>query len=150
MQRQYLQVGDVVEHWFKGKGQEFPYTDELNLAGDQKILDRLYIFCSRFSKELGIDHEKIERVLWEACNEVMKSRMEPLSIRQFERGGKKDITVCITYFMRFQDLHNLVKSIPPKYGILIQDTGGNVSWARNMLIHRCATKYLFLMEEDME
>lgn len=63
------------------------------------------------------------------------------------------ITLAITHWQRPDALRRLLASIStfmPGYPVEIEDTGGNVSAARNRLQQRIATPYLVMMEEDFE
>lgn len=49
-------------------------------------------------------------------------------------------------------MRRCIASIEDTYGevrILVQDTGGNLSRARNQLVDRCETPYYIMLEEDM-
>jgi len=64
----------------------------------------------------------------------------------------RQTTFCITWHLRELDLQECVASIKQRYPsaeILTQDTGGNLSYGRNRLLDRCATRYYFMLEEDM-
>ena len=66
---------------------------------------------------------------------------------------ERDVTFCITYMsLRNDDLAEAVDSVRQYYPgsqLLTQDTGGNLSLGRNLLVNRVQTPYMFLMEEDM-
>lgn len=55
--------------------------------------------------------------------------------------------------MRPRSLTKCLRSIQQFYPNLrtdVLDTGGNVSWGRNVLVNRCQTPYFVLLEDDME
>ena len=63
-----------------------------------------------------------------------------------------DATFCITYYKRIGCLRRCIESIENTYGevrVLVQDTGGNLSRARNQLVDRCETPFYIMLEEDM-
>jgi len=63
----------------------------------------------------------------------------------------KDVTACITSFLRPESLKRLTQSLAtwfPKLAIDIEDTRGNLSAGRNRLARRCKTPFLWLLEDD--
>lgn len=61
------------------------------------------------------------------------------------------VTACITQHKRPESLERLLASIRkyyPELKILVEDTGGNLSAARNRLTQKCETPYMLLLEED--
>lgn len=97
--------------------------------------------------------ENIQAAILKACD-VVEARqitvLRPGELDKMNRDGKGEITVCITYYKRPHDLRRMFESVPRSYPLLVQDTGGNLSWARNQLIQRCQTQYALIVEEDME
>jgi hypothetical protein len=60
------------------------------------------------------------------------------------------VSAGITTFLRPKSLERLLASFPPNLEYTVEDTGGNLSAARNKLLDNCKTKYLFLLEDDFE
>jgi len=61
-------------------------------------------------------------------------------------------TVLVTTHLRDQCLQRCLDSIKrwsPGVPVMVQETGGNVSWARNKLLQECDTPFSIIMEEDM-
>lgn len=62
-------------------------------------------------------------------------------------------TVCITTYKRPDCLARLQESLNrylPNVPVLVQDTGGNLSWGRNRLIERVETPFALFMDDDFE
>lgn len=102
---------------------------------------------------LEITVERCKRLIIKSCDAV--ERRDDIELHQGELQGMQrfdgdgDVTVCVTYFLRPNDLRSFVASIPKNLRLLIEDTGGNLSRARNRLMERCRTKYAVIAEEDM-
>src|SRR4051812_3123450 len=63
------------------------------------------------------------------------------------------VTIGITAFRRPLSLCRLRESIRRSYPdcrVLVQDTGSNLSWARNQLARAVETPFLLLCEDDFE
>ena len=63
----------------------------------------------------------------------------------------ESITACITTYKRPESLRRLTTSLKqhyPNLPILIEDTGGNLSAARNRLAARCKTPFYLMLEDD--
>lgn len=63
------------------------------------------------------------------------------------------VSICVTSWKRPAELQQCVNSVAqhlPGYRVDVEDTGGNISRARNTLARRCPTPYFLLLEEDME
>lgn len=63
------------------------------------------------------------------------------------------VTACVTTFLRPAALARLAHSIErhwPGLPILVQHTGGNLSWGRNTLLARCETPFALILEDDFE
>ena len=61
------------------------------------------------------------------------------------------ITACITAYQRPESLQRLLDSIKrfyPDLPVLVEDTGGNLSAARNRLAVKCKTQYYLMLEDD--
>lgn len=64
---------------------------------------------------------------------------------------KDNLTACITTYKRPYSLRRLQQSIRkfyPNLPTLIEDTGGNVSAARNRLAVKCRTPFYLMLEDD--
>lgn len=98
-------------------------------------------------------------VIEEACKLAIKELQEEAKLTSLGVGelraaqrhkGTGDITVCATYYKRPEDFRRFSKSVPSHLRMLVEDTRGNLSAARNRLMQRCPTEFAFLCEEDME
>jgi glycosyltransferase involved in cell wall biosynthesis len=64
---------------------------------------------------------------------------------------EKDVTLCITTFLRPDALKKLEQSIDkfyPQLKRVIVDTKGNVSWGRNFAIKQVITPYCVILDDD--
>lgn len=64
---------------------------------------------------------------------------------------EREVTICITTFLRPDALKRLQESIKkyyPSLKVLVVDTKGNLSWGRNYLVKQVTTPYLLLLEDD--
>jgi hypothetical protein len=67
--------------------------------------------------------------------------------------GLRDVTACVTAYMRPDCLQRLMDSIQQHYPDLrveVEDTRGNLSRGRNQLVARCETELCLILEDDFE
>ncbi len=116
----------------------------------QRRLRKFYVHQSEL--RLGVKFERAdEKNVWDVLQRTTaRTRREP-AVPVTDR----DVTFCIPTLRRPDSLARCIQSIRNQFRfakIDIEDTeptGGNVSIARNALVARCATPYLFMLDDDM-
>ena len=120
----------------------------MDLAGPAEVRANVDAWAQRMAKSAGAllgaaapKQEALRKLILKACD----------TVEGRERRGDEyaDVTVCVTYHKRPDDLERLLNTIPVAIKTVVEETGGNLSAARNRLLAKVNTRYAMIIEEDM-